>query len=193
MQSISAIGLDIAKSVFQVHGIDAAGLVVIRHQLRRRHVLAFFQKLPPCLVGIEACASSHHWSRELQTLGQTVRLMPPAYVKPYVKRQKNDTTDAEPICEAVLNHPYSWNECDSWNECGWRSIQGTKRQGTAVPTPPLRLFCLAASDIANTCMTIRRKFRQRSTATVLRMLATISNESVDAKTGRLPWPRAVSK
>ena len=90
MQSISTIGLDIAKSVFQVHGVDAAGQVVLRRQLRRRHVLAFFQKLPPCLVGIEACASSHHWSRELQALGHTVRLMPPAYVKPYVKRQKND-------------------------------------------------------------------------------------------------------
>jgi transposase len=101
MQSISTIGLDIAKSVFQLHGVDAAGQVVIRRQLRRRHVLAFFQKLPPCLVGIEACASSHHWSRELQSLGHAVRLMPPAYVKPYVKRQKNDITDAEAICEAV--------------------------------------------------------------------------------------------
>ena len=101
MQSISTIGLDIAKSVFQVHGVDAAGQVIVRRQLRRRHVLAFFQKLPPCLVGIEACASSHHWSRELQALGHTVRLMPPAYVKPYVKRQKNDATDAEAICEAV--------------------------------------------------------------------------------------------
>jgi transposase len=101
MQSISTIGLDIAKAVFQVHGVDAAGQVVLRRQLRRRQVLAFFQTLPPCLVGIEACASSHHWSRELQALGHTVRLMPPAYVKPYVKRQKNDATDAEAICEAV--------------------------------------------------------------------------------------------
>jgi transposase len=101
MEKITTIGLDIAKSVFQVHGVDAAGQVVTRRQLRRRQVLLFFQKLPPCLVGIEACASSHHWSRELQALGHTVRLMPPAYVKPYVKRQKNDTTDAEAICEAV--------------------------------------------------------------------------------------------
>src|ERR1700749_819206 len=101
MQSISTIGLDLAKSVFQVHGVDTAGQVVVRRQLRRRHVLAFFEKLPPCLVGIEACASSHHWSRELQALGHTVRLMPPAYVKPCVKRQKNDATDAEAICEAV--------------------------------------------------------------------------------------------
>jgi len=101
MQTITTIGLDIAKSVFQVHGVDAAGRVVIRRQLKRRHVLAFFQRLRPCLIGIEACASSHHWSRELQAVGHTVRLMPPAYVKPYVKRQKNDATDAEAICEAV--------------------------------------------------------------------------------------------
>jgi transposase len=101
MQSIMTIGLDIAKSVFQVHGVDAAGQVVMRRQLKRRYVLKFFEKLPPCLVGIEACASSHHWSRELQALGHTVRLMPPAYVKPYVKRHKNDAVDAEAICEAV--------------------------------------------------------------------------------------------
>jgi transposase len=101
MQTITTIGLDIAKSVFQVHGVDAQGGVVIRRQLKRRYVLAFFQKLPSCLVGIEACASSHHWSREIRALGHTVRLMPPAYVKPYVKRQKNDAADAEAICEAV--------------------------------------------------------------------------------------------
>jgi len=101
MQVVTTVGLDIAKSVFQVHGVDAAGQVVIRRQLKRRCVLAFFQKLPACLVGIEACASSHHWSRELKALGHTVRLMPPAYVKPYVKRQKNDAADAEAICEAV--------------------------------------------------------------------------------------------
>jgi transposase len=87
--------------VFRLRGIDAAGSVVIRRQLKRRYVLAFFQKLSPCLVGIEACATSHHWSRELQALGHTVRLIPPAYVRPYVKRQKNDCTDAEAICEAV--------------------------------------------------------------------------------------------
>jgi transposase len=84
-----------------VHGVDAAGQVVVRRQLKRRYVLAFFEKLPPCLIGIEACASSHHWSRELQALGHKVRLMPPAYVRPYVKRQKNDAADAEAICEAV--------------------------------------------------------------------------------------------
>jgi transposase len=101
MQAITTIGLDIAKSVFQVHGVDANGQVVIRRKLKRRYVLAFFQKLPACLVGIEACATSHHWSRQLQALGHKVRLMPPVYVKPYVKRQKNDAADAEAICEAV--------------------------------------------------------------------------------------------
>ena len=101
MQTITTIGFDIAKSVFQVHGVGADGQVVVRRQLKRRYVLAFFQKLPPCLVGIEACASAHHWSRELQALGHAVKLMPPAYVKPYVKRQKNDAADAEAICEAV--------------------------------------------------------------------------------------------
>jgi transposase len=101
MQTITTVGLDIAKSVFQVHCVDAGGQVVIRRQLKRRYVLVFFQRLTPCLVGIEACASSHHWSRELQALGHTVRLIPPAYVKPYVKRQKNDAADAEAICEAV--------------------------------------------------------------------------------------------
>src|SRR6202048_3742349 len=102
MQTVTTIGLDIAKSVFQVHGVDAAGQVVIRRKLKRRYVLTFFQKLPPCLVGIEVCASAHYWARELQALGHTVRLMPPSYVKPYVKRQKNDMADAEAICEAVM-------------------------------------------------------------------------------------------
>jgi transposase len=101
MQTIATIGLEIAKSVFQVHGVDAEGKVVLRRQLKRRYVLAFFEKLPPCVIGIDACASAHHWSRELQALGHTVRLMPPAYVKPYVKRHKNDAIDAEAICEAV--------------------------------------------------------------------------------------------
>src|SRR5262249_57623527 len=101
MQAITTVGLDIAKSVFQVHGVDAAGKVIIRRQLRRGDVLPFCQRLPGCVVGMEACATAHHWSREIGALGHTVRLMPPAYVKPYVKRQKNDAADAEAICEAV--------------------------------------------------------------------------------------------
>jgi transposase len=98
---ITTIGLDLAKSIFQVHAVDGAGSVVVRKALRRRQVLPFFAKLPPCLVGLEACGTSHHWARELIKLGHEVRLMPPAYVKPYVKRGKTDAIDAEAICEAV--------------------------------------------------------------------------------------------
>jgi len=101
MEKIATIGLDIAKSVFQVHGVDAAGEVVVRKRLSRARVVPFFAKLPRCLVGIEACSTSHHWARELIALGHDVRLMPAQYVKPYVKRGKNDASDAEAICEAV--------------------------------------------------------------------------------------------
>ena len=101
MTEVSTIGLDLAKNVFQVHGVDVAGETVIRRQLRRRQVLPFFRKQPPCLVGIEACATSHYWAREIGALGHEVRIMPAAYVKPYVKRNKNDAADAEAICEAV--------------------------------------------------------------------------------------------
>ena len=98
---ITTIGLDLAKSVFQVHAVDAEGHVVVRKALRRAQVLSFFARLPSCLVGMEACGTSHHWARELTKLGHEVRLMPPAYVKPYVKRGKTDAGDAEAICEAV--------------------------------------------------------------------------------------------
>ncbi|MDX1718399.1 MAG: IS110 family transposase [Anderseniella sp.] len=101
MEKISTIGLDIAKNVFQVHGIDEAGNIVVQRQLRRRQVLPFFERQSPCLVGMEACATAHHWARELVKLGHEVKLMPPRYVKPYVKRNKNDAADAEAICEAV--------------------------------------------------------------------------------------------
>jgi len=98
---ITTIGLDIAKNVFQVHGIDAAENVIVRKQLRRGQIIAFFEALAPCLVGMEACATSHHWARELTKLGHEVRLMPAKDVKAYVKRNKNDAADAEAICEAV--------------------------------------------------------------------------------------------
>ena len=97
----TTIGLDLAKSVFQVHGVDAAGKVTVRKKLRRSELLRFFEALPPCLIGIEACATAHYWARELGALGHEVRLMAPSYVKAYVRRQKNDAADAEAICEAV--------------------------------------------------------------------------------------------
>src|SRR3974390_277375 len=98
---VTTIGLDIAKRGFQIHGVDAAGTVVVRRKLRRSELLQFFAHLAPCLIGMEACATAHHWARELSALGHQVRLMPAAYVKAYVRRQKNDAADAEAICEAV--------------------------------------------------------------------------------------------
>jgi len=100
MGEVSTIGLDLAKEVFQVHGADAAGAVVFRKRLRRTSVLQFFAAQAPCRVAMEACASSHYWGRELSRLGHEVLLIPPSYVKPFVKRQKNDAADAEAICEA---------------------------------------------------------------------------------------------
>lgn len=98
---ITTVGLDLAKNVFQVHGVNAYGKVKLRKQLRRDQVTAFFANLPPCLIGMEACGSAHHWARKLQALGHTVKLMAPQFVKPYVKSNKNDAADAEAICEAV--------------------------------------------------------------------------------------------
>jgi len=101
MGEVITIGLDIAKSVFQVHGVDGLGVVVIRKRVSRAKMLEFFAGLPRCLIGIEACPAAHHWARELQAIGHTVRLMPPSYVKAYLKRSKNDANDAAAICEAV--------------------------------------------------------------------------------------------
>jgi transposase len=98
---ITMIGLDLAKNVFQVHGVDGDGCERVRRKLRRGDVLRFFEKLAPCLVGMEACAGAHHWARQIATFGHEVKLIPPAYVKPYVRRQKNDMADAAAICEAV--------------------------------------------------------------------------------------------
>src|SRR5271155_3809256 len=99
--NITTVGIDLAKNVFQMHGVDARGRVTLRRQLRREQVARFFGNLPPCLIGMEACASAHHWGRTLERFGHTVRLMAPQFVKPYVKTNKNDAADAEAICEAV--------------------------------------------------------------------------------------------
>jgi transposase len=101
MGEVNTIGVDIAKLVFQIHGVNAAGGVMMRKRITRAKLLKFFAALSPCLVGIEACPTAHHWSRQLQALGHTVRLLPPSYVKAYLKRSKNDANDAAAICEAV--------------------------------------------------------------------------------------------
>ena len=118
LSSVTTVGLDLAKHVFQVHGIDASGRVIVAKALRRKDVLAFFAQLPECLIGMEACGSAHHWARELIKLGHDARMMPPAYVKPYVRRQKNDAADAAGICEAVTRL-----RCVSAAGARWRTKQ----------------------------------------------------------------------
>jgi Transposase len=118
MGRITTIGIDLAKKVFQVHGVDAESKVVVARKLRRKEVLAFFAKLPPCLVGMEACGSAHYWGREIATLGHTVKLMPPKYVKAYVKRGKTDAGDAAAICEAV-----------TWPSMSFVPVKGLEQQG----------------------------------------------------------------
>jgi transposase len=118
MESAVTIGLDLGKSIFQVHGVSAAGAVVVQRRLTRNKLLQFFAKQPACLVGMEACAAAHHWGRELRKLGHTVQLMPPRYVKPYVKRQKNDAADAEAICEAVTRPTMRFVEIKSCEQQG---------------------------------------------------------------------------
>jgi transposase len=115
---ITTIGLDIAKNVFQVHGIDAAENVRVRKQLRRTQVTKFFEALPPCLIGMEACATAHYWARELTRLGHQVRLMPAKDVKAYVKRNKNDAADAAAICEAVRRPTMRFVEVKSAEQQG---------------------------------------------------------------------------
>ena len=133
---ITTIGLDIAKNVFQVHGIDATEKVVVRKQLRRSQVLAFFKALPPCLVGMEACATAHYWARELTKLGHQVRLMPAKDVKAYVKRNKNDAADAEAICEAVRRPTMRFVQVKSSEQQGQLMLHRTRdllmRQRTQV-------------------------------------------------------------
>src|SRR6478736_6216715 len=133
---ITTIGLDIAKNVFQVHGIDANETVVVRKQLRRSQVLAFFKALPPCLIGLEACATAHYWARDLTKLGHQVRLMPAKDVKAYVKRNKNDAADAEAICEAVRRPTMRFVQIKSAEQQGRLMLHRTRdllmRQRTQV-------------------------------------------------------------
>jgi transposase len=126
MSEISMIGLDLAKNVFQVHGVDGSGKVVLRRQLRRGAVEKFFAQLSPCTVGMEACGSAHHWARVISGCGHQVRLMPPAYVKPYVKRNKNDDRDAEAICEAVGRPTMRFVPVKSVEQQATLAVHGTR-------------------------------------------------------------------
>ena len=136
MTKISTIGLDLAKNVFQLHGVDASGAVVLKKQLRRGAIEKFFAQLPPCLVGMEACGSAHHWARVINRYGHEVRLMPPAYVKPYVKRNKNDGRDSEGICEAVGRPTMRFVPMKSVEQQATLAVHGTRallvRQRTMV-------------------------------------------------------------
>lgn len=134
MGQVVTLGLDIAKSVFQGHGVHAEGEVVIRQKLTRARLLKFFDKLDPCLVGIEARGTAHHWARELISLRHAVRLMPPSYVKPYVKRQKNDMADAEAICEAVTRPTIRFVPVKSPDQQSVMVLHRTRSMGSASRT-----------------------------------------------------------
>src|ERR1700732_330512 len=140
MDKISMIGLDLAKNVFQIHGVDASGAVVVRRQLRRGAVEKFFAQLPPCTVGVEACGSAHHWARVIGRYGHQVRLMPPAYVKPYVKRNKNDGRDAEAICEAVGRPTMRFVPVKSVEQQATPAVHGTRAL-------PVRQCTMAANSL----------------------------------------------
>jgi transposase len=128
MTRITTIGLDLAKKVFQIHGVDGEGKVVVARRLRRKEVLAFFAKLPPCLVGMEACGSAHYWAREITKVGHTVKLMPPKYVKAYVKRGKTDAGDAAAICEAVTRPNMSFVPVKGVEQQGLSMMHGARSQ-----------------------------------------------------------------
>jgi transposase len=128
MPTITTVGLDLAKKVFQVHGVDAVGKVVVARKLRRKEVLAFFAKLPSCLVGMEACGSAHYWAREITKLGHNVKLMPPMYVKAYVKRGKTDASDAAAICEAVTRPSMSFVPVKGVEQQGLSMLHSARSQ-----------------------------------------------------------------
>jgi transposase len=119
---VSTIGLDIAKHVFQIHGVDENEVVVLRKKLRRSELLSLFSQIGRCLIGIEACATAHHWARELASLGHQVKLIPASYVKTYVKRSKNDAADAEAICEAVTRPSIARSRCHRARDCVASSV-----------------------------------------------------------------------
>ena len=140
MSKITTIGLDLAKHVFQVHGVDADGVVVVAKSLKRKQVLAFFASLPPCLVGMEACGSAHYWAREIAKLGHTVKLIPPKYVKAYVKRGKTDAIDAEAICEAVTRPTMTFVRIKPAEQQGLCMLHGVRSKLISQRTQMINAF-----------------------------------------------------
>lgn len=139
--NITTIGIDLAKVIFQIHGVDAQGKAVLKKQLKRDQMMAFFTSLLPCLIGMEACGSAHHWARKLQALGHTVRLMAPQFVKPYAKTNKNDMADAEAICEAVSRPRASYRPARGRHQGAVSSITDQRRRARiAAPVSLLRSF-----------------------------------------------------
>jgi transposase len=195
MIKVSTIGLDLAKNVFQVHGISDDGTVGIRRRLRRAEVVPFFSRLPPCLVGMEACATSHYWARELGRLGHEIRMIPPRYVKPYVKRGKNDALDAEAICEAVQRPSMRFVPLKTAEQQGALVIHKTRdllvRQ-RAILVNALRSHLaefgiIVAKDIGNApqlAAVVRDKTDRRVPATARSALVTVV-DSIDALSRRI--------
>ena len=188
MTTITTIGIDLAKKVFQVHGVDADGKVIVARKLRRKEVLAFFAKLAPCLVGMEACGSAHNWAREIAKLGHTVKLMPPKYVKAYVKRGKTDASDAAAICEAV-----------TWPSMSFVPVKGLEQQGLSHSArlqligQRTQLVNAVRSLLVNGAMAVVRQAQIRPdkqpwvTKLLGRMSAKQAAIAIANKTARIAW------
>lgn len=178
MSEVITIGIDLAKNVFQVHGVDGAGDVVIRRQLRRARVMSFFEQQPRCLVGMEACATAHHWAREIGALGHEVRLMPPRYVKPYMKRNKSDAADAEAICEAVTRPSMRFV-----------AVKGTEQQGILMVHRSRELLVRQRTMLVNGIRAHMAEFGIVAPAGIQRvkeLFAIIADEGADEGDDRLP-------
>ena len=183
MESITTVGIDLAKSVFQIHAIDAAGKVVVAKAVRRRDFLAFLSRFPACLVGMEACASSHYWARQLMGMGHKVRLIPPAYVKAYVRRQKNDAADAAAICEAVTRPSMRFVPVKS--EARQAALM-THRARALLVGQRTALICALRGHLAE--FGLVSPTGPRHLAPLLELLADEDDDSLPCQARRALWP-----
>lgn len=173
MEQISTVGVDLAKSIFQVHAIDGAGRVVLQKAFRRQGLVSFFEKLPACLVGLEACSTAHHWARVLMGSGHEVRLIPPAYVKPYVRRQKNDAADAAAICEAVTRPSMRFVPVKTEEQ---QAALMVHRSRALLMSQRTALICAIRSQMAELGLTAPRQ--AHNLRPLLEVLADVADESV---------------